>query len=480
MMPDRGGTISIKPGMINIPIGLKLALAVLVCLSVLTENPLLTVVTLLSLAVLAKLTWFRGEPPILFFVVGFQWFQVSAAVFHANLQGRVIGNYPDSPEMVQAFWLSLAGLFVLAIGMRLMVGRWSSSMSASRISIETQHYSIRKIWWLYLVLFLLANVSAGYLWSILPLRSISLALLSLRWVAYFALVYLAMVAGKGFRQPVLLVATVMEIVIGFAGFFSGFKQAMFVFTLALLASKVRLKNKDLIPVCAIVVLTLFLGVVWTAIKGDYRAFLSQGTGQQVILVPLTDRLGKAADLTLELDAADFTNAAERMLSRSAYIEMFARVLDYVPRVRNHEGGDLWMTAVKHILMPRILFPGKSALPSDSELTMQYTGMTMASGAQGTSISMGYMAESYIDFGAFFMFIPVFMLGLLWGWVYRYFVTRTLILFVGYGFATIVLMGASQFEIHTVKLLGGVLTSFIVLAFIKHFFLGRFARSFLSR
>ena len=65
----------------------------------------------------------------------------------------------------------------------------------------------------------------------------------------------------------------------------------------------------------------------------------------------------------------------------------------------------------HPLMPRLFFPNKPAI-NDSDRTSAYSGVWVANVDQGTSISIGYMGESYIDFGRWGMFIPVF----LWGWL----------------------------------------------------------------
>jgi len=460
------------PGVVNI------FLVVAVALALFTANPLLTIVAVCVLPLLARLTWLRSEPPILFFAVSIQWLQVSTAVFYANLQGRVLGSSPDPHEMEQAFWLAMIGLVVLAVGMRMAAGRNWGGIRADYQEIDIQKYSISKIWRIYLALFVMANILTEYLWHFMPLRSISLALLALRWVAYFSLVYVSMVAGKGIRQPVLLIAIVLEVVLGFAGFFSGYRTPLMIFLIAFLASKARLSNRDMLPAIAIIAIIVFLSVIWTAIKPEYRRFLNQGTHQQVVSVSLSNSLLKASNLALEIKGVDVGIAAEQLLSRIAYIKYFAYAIDYVPRVKEHELGGLWFAAFKHIAMPRLLFTDKAELQSDSELTMQYTGLRMASAKQGTSISMGYMAESYIDFGVPLMFVPIFLLGCLWGGMYRYFIATTTIQFMGYGFAMIVLMGAAQLEIHAVKLLGGVLTNFIVFALFNHFYLRRFAHKLL--
>ena len=95
--------------------------------------------------------------------------------------------------------------------------------------------------------------------------------------------------------------------------------------------------------------------------------------------------------------------------------------------------------------------------------MRYKGLNLASASQGTSISVGYMAESYIDFGPILMYVPIFALGMLWGGMYRYFVTRGPPRLLGYAVAVAVLVNANQFEMQSTKLIGSMLMSFFVMA-----------------
>jgi hypothetical protein len=127
-------------------------------------------------------------------------------------------------------------------------------------------------------------------------------------------------------------------------------------------------------------------------------------------------------------------------------------------------------------MPRLLFPDKPALPNDSDLTNYYTGLYMAGEEQGTSVSLGYVAESYIDFGIYGMFAPILMLGMLLGWFFRFFLTRQNIpIFIGYGLAVTVLLEAYRFETASVKFLGAIVTAFLVAYVLHRFFIRKLAR-----
>jgi hypothetical protein len=74
-----------------------------------------------------------------------------------------------------------------------------------------------------------------------------------------------------------------------------------------------------------------------------------------------------------------------------------------------------------------------------------------------------------------MFVPIFAFGLLWSLMYTYFVTRAGMPVLGYAFGTAVLINASQFEIVGVKLLGGLINQFIVLALVLRYAMPRVCR-----
>ena len=72
------------------------------------------------------------------------------------------------------------------------------------------------------------------------------------------------------------------------------------------------------------------------------------------------------------------------------------------------------------LKPRFLFPNKAAL-SDTEVYVRLArGDSSEQVRLGTSISVGYMAENFVDFGFPGMLGGLFVIGLMYGVVIRYF------------------------------------------------------------
>ena len=97
----------------------------------------------------------------------------------------------------------------------------------------------------------------------------------------------------------------------------------------------------------------------------------------------------------------------------------ALAVQRVPSVVPHEDGAILWRAVWHILTPRLFFPDKPEVESDSEMVRKYAGVPVAGPETGTSIAFGYAAESYVDFGVPLMFVPVLLYGCLMGMAYAW-------------------------------------------------------------
>lgn len=140
-------------------------------------------------------------------------------------------------------------------------------------------------------------------------------------------------------------------------------------------------------------------------------------------------------------------------------------MDYVPSNIDFTGGENWSKAILHILTPRIFFPDKEIL-DDSQIARKYTGFDWSGAERGTSISIGYIAESYVDFGPVLFFLPILFLGWLLGTIYKYFLSvkgESIILNVG---AIIpILISFQLIERSGNKLIGGIIMSTLVYIFI---------------
>jgi hypothetical protein len=446
------------------PLSFYLGTAILCVLALLTPNPVLSVACIAVLVLIVRLLWRPGEAPAIVLAIGIQWTQVAAKVVEANTEGSSVAQMSLSPNLEVAIWIGLASITALSIGIWLVVRRLPL-MSLKALDQQLQLLSISKVFLLYLCLAAYWLLLPRVIWRLLSLAQLLLFIGSLKWAAYYLLGYLVLRRRR--RISYLVIATVLEVVTGI-GYFSDFKTVFFFAALIFFSLHFRLKAKTTMMVSLIAAVLIFLSLVWISIKHEYRDYLNQGTNQQVVLVSPSERLTAFAGMARELTLSDLATNSKTLFMRIAYVDFFAASMDYVPRVRQHTNGALFWRAMVHILVPRLLYPSKPVLASDSDLTMEFTGLTMAGGDTGTSISLGYVAENYIDFGRYLLLAPIFIIGLAWGAMYSYCIKRGREVGVGHAFGTVIIMGASQFEVTEVKLLGGMLMSILVYALVLRF------------
>jgi hypothetical protein len=170
-----------------------------------------------------------------------------------------------------------------------------------------------------------------------------------------------------------------------------------------------------------------------------------------------DKLEVIRMLISRMDAQKMEEGFKSTVARVSYIGFFGSVLSHVPAVEPHSDGELWLGAVTHVLTPRILFPDKKVL-DDSARARRFTGMRLAGMESGTSIGIGYMAESYADFGSLGMYLPICALGLLMGSIYRVCCRNknSTLLGVAIG-TTIIFANVLSFEASNVKIVGSLVT-----------------------
>ena len=206
---------------------------------------------------------------------------------------------------------------------------------------------------------------------------------------------------------------------------------------------------------------LVLTSVWTVIKPSYREFVSQGTRSQTVGVDIGQSLAEVDRLSGVLDADKVVNGFVGAALRISYVEIPSYVMQRVPDILPYQYGALWGEAIYEVLTPRLLFPGKPILPSDSVRTNRYTGKNYET--VGTSVSMGYLIESYIDFGVLgALFIP-FVLGMLYSLIAQHILKLGGRYDLTFCIAALIVLflPVQQFEISNIKLFPGMLWNWIV-------------------
>lgn len=431
--------------------------AVCSVLGLLTPNPLLTAVGMMVPCLIFRLLWRVGEPPVLAFAACFQWLQVISPVLAANFEGRLVSDHIVGVYMHRAAWLSLGAIIAMTLGMAAAV-RIMPKPDLKLTKVISQRLNTRRLFIAYLISLFLSIAFTWVAFRAGGLRQPILAFALIKWVPLFFLSWTTLQCDK--PKFFMLLAVLIEVAVGFTSYFSSFKEVLFLLLVVISGTASDRPKMPLSRLAIVGIGTLLLVTFWQAIKFEYRGFLNQGTDQQVVLVSLEDRMKYLAKATTRVTPEKMVEGFIEGVDRLGYIKFFAYSMRNVPRVIPHQDGKLWIDTIKHVFMPRIFFPNKPVL-HDSIKTNYYTGLNVADHTKGTSIGIGYMGESYIDFGPWFMMIPVFLLGYFYGRVYRYFVTRDHYHLSGFAIATaILLFSAMLIETSNIKLVGGITTSLL--------------------
>ena len=439
------------------PATVGVAVAILVVGGIGPNSPL-AVLALVVLLLGAFLLWRPRESPILLFVFGFQWLQSSINVFQANWLGVSMVEFSsEGGDLDLAIVLTLFALLALAVGMRLGAGPWHSQDGALARSTASRFGP--KYWFcLYAGAFIVAMLAQSTVVLAPGLSQPLLALASLKWAFYWMLIF-ATLTRRDSSRLYALIAFGLEFILGLGAYFSDFKTPLFFTLLAVVTAGIRLSLRRFLVLSSLAAMVLILGVTWTAVKEDYRHFASGGERAQIVTKGYRERIGVLLRLVSQLDANDMADASEDLLKRLSYTEYFGVVLDRVPAVLPHEGGALWWDAIRRPFMPRLFFPEKATI-DDTEQVYKYVGLNRLSFGEGTSVGLGYMAETYIDFGAVGMMVPIFGFGLMLGGFYRWMLRLDPSRLLGMSLATATIYGATFLESSMVKMFGGLVVAML--------------------
>jgi hypothetical protein len=427
-------------------------------LALASRNPLVTAVGAFVPSLLWYLLWRPGHPALLMFAALFQWLQAFTPVLSANLEGVTLEEKFGGPELELAAWYSLGTVVALSVGVWVVRHYSGRSLSPLVLRQESARLDTTRLFFAYfiasaasVVIIFIADRAGG-------LRQPILAFSSIKWVPIFLLAWTTLQHRRSANM--LLIVVAIEIVMGLTGFFSTFKSILFMMIVVGLGTTIDDRRIRIGPVLTYGLLCLLLAAFWQTIKVDYRAFLNQGTGQQIVQVPVMDRLVFLGRATTNVTPEDLWHGSVDGLLRLGYIEYFAYSIRNVPSRIPYQNGDLWFGAIKHTLIPRIFSANKEVIDISAR-TNKFTLRAVAGHTQGTSISIGYPGESYIDFGPIGMYFPIFFLGCFYSLIYENFSRRGPYHLAGVSLATsLLIFTAHQLEMTNINLVGGIVTSTI--------------------
>ena len=352
-------------------------------------------------------------PPILAMAFTFQWVQVSIGAFYHGFTGRSL-NVIDLSDYRPMVLIGLGCLAALLLGLNLGVRlvRRSGRGAVARPELVCG-------WPVLIAAYVVSVVVTGTMqelaWELPALTQAILVLTYVRFATLFMM--FRRLTRPRMRVGWLALLVTAEVVLGFTGFFAGFREPLMLAALALLGVFDRRRLTHWLAVSVFAGLMLFTGLVWMGIRTDYR----QDFGSEAFVQSQEARLERVLALAsnwLRQDLGAILEDLDTFVDRLWAIYYPARAVERVPSVVPHEHGAILGRALLHLVTPRVLFPDKAVLESDSELVTKYAGVAVAGAEQDTSIAFGYAAESYVDFGVPLMFVPVLLFGVLMGMAYH--------------------------------------------------------------
>lgn len=431
-----------------------------IIIGVFTENPILTVLCCLVLPLAFYLLWTPLEPPVLLFAVFYHWVQIITPIINANIYGEKINKFEGIPEMEYAEYLCIIGLIFFSFGLFYGRGKINSDYYQSvydKIELISPRSSLK----IYAIIFLLSIFLISVMWVQPGLTQLILPLITLH-DAFFILIILMAIHDERFKK-LAYILSILELMYGFLGFFSNFKTIFFYWIILLATNQKNLKKFINIKFIILVSCLFIFGLIWQTIKSEYRVFMSGNIESQIVVVSIQDRVVYLINAIDKINLIDIiAPGIESLSSRVGATEYVAHTINMVPDKIPFQNGKLWLEAISRVFTPRLFFPDKK-LADDSEITRTYTGLDVAGAEEGTSIGIGYFAESYIDFGPVFMFIPIFLIGYIWAKSFRILFLRSRYPLLSLAIAiSFIVPAATLVETSNIKLFGGIISYLLVI------------------
>jgi hypothetical protein len=342
-------------------------------------------------------------PPVIALAFSMQWVSVCVGLFYFTLTDRPLDAtiHSDYRTMVEiGLGCLLAMIAGLSVGRRLMglMGPATGLRPAYALTFKTLVAA-------YAVGTLFVGAIQNAAWNYPGFEQAILALSYLRYGLLY-LVFRRLVANREWHFVAGLLA--LEVVLGMTGFYAGFREPLIMAALAFLEFFDRRDVRQWATITTLVAFMAVLGVAWMGVRVEYRARFNtderfnanRSVRIDLLKASITDWAGQSSSEMFR----DIDSFVERMWT----IYYPALAVSRVPSVLPHTNGKLMVESLQYVFMPRLFFPDKPDIKSDSEMVRKYSGVWVAGDDEQTDIAFGYAAESYVDFGVPMMFVPMFI------------------------------------------------------------------------
>ena len=444
--------------------GVKLSLFLILISQLFFLNGIFLVI---SMACLFAGLYFLQQPfkssvfTIIFF---YHFLQIIAGVWQATYLGNDI-NY-RTQNMGIATIASLVGLIAMFAPI-LYYQNKLPRLSFATLKNHADKLSINKTLYAYIVAFLISGVLNPIRFLLPGYTQIIITIVNLKW--FFFLLFGFQVLLKQKRKKEFYFIIGLEFILGFYSFFSDFKTVVFFVAVLYLTMLTAISLKRIIIGSVVMTLVFSGATIWTTVKVEYRQFLNKGSASQNVEVSQNEALTKLYEITNNQGKNVSSSATEKFLDRLQATYHLAKTMDRVPDIVPYQNGKNWGETFAFVLTPRLFNPDKGDL-NTSEKASKYTGIKYAGLSQGTSFSLGYFGDCYIDFGLFGMMIALCIIGLLFGSTYFYFLRNASPNFIfNYSVVCALFMKFFALEMDSVFFIGSLFIDLLMYFMLTKFF-----------
>lgn len=378
---------------------------------------ILTILGGLTFIVILRNLWKPFTPPVLLFFIIFHWLQVFSSILYADFKGQTIDVLFNSEDTYFLFFATFLQIMIVSLFLQYYI----KSSKAHVPDIDTLRSAAKNL--------NIRNVIIGYFITlgIIPVM-ISVtqnnpSLLQLVFSLYIvkhlftALLVFILLLRKTRNKWLVGVILILDFILSFASFFSDFKTILIMVIIIYYTVHPYLRKASVYKMAPVLVVLVVFFSFWSYVKGAYRSFLNQGSNQQVVSVSNKEALTFLFSRLGDFDKSSLQEGLSLFMYRAQYMERYSEVYARVPDIIPHQEGKDLSDAIEFLLVPRFINENKGVKDA-SQRTSHYTGKSFSNAAQGTSISMGYFCDLFIDFGLYFMIVPLLAFMAIIGLMYK--------------------------------------------------------------
>jgi len=416
---------------------------------------------------LIRWLWSERVPPIFLVCLLLQWLYTSINIYFASWTGYIPAMPRGVPNATLTMTVIMTGLLCQAAGFALAF-RALQRHGKSLRNLDFP-YDLTRLRWLCIASAVVATLVDP------PAHASGLATLvsALLWfrIVLLALLVYGTLTQDSSRSSLLKTLSVVVIATAlcFGSRQSTFKEVVLVCLAAAACAyhirpterSQRINNRRIaVGTVAMMMCLFYCGILWESqIKPVWRfQTLPRGKFERI-----GDFMRLVATKAPETDSREGIDA---LMKRMNNMWQMSLALERVPRVVAHTHGQLTWTAIRHVLMPRFLFPGKPSLAiTDRTYAERFLGIHVSRKA---SVGIGYVTEFYVDYGIPGMFLACLGLGVVLGTVALHLIAYAPTKSLGLAIALVALWCCfSNYEANLAKALGALLSHGVLFLILGH-------------